>query len=698
MAIKYREAEELRQSTRKALTQTPDNWMQFLKSASHTYKYGFQDQILISAQYPNATAVAAFDVWSDRFGRRIRKGQKGIGLIDDSGRYPKMRYVFDISQSDRYRDIPQPYIWQLQEEHYQEAALQLAGDTSVSIEEAIAAFCENTVDSQIGSFSGELMAAARDSSMLDGLDETAIMSKFRQAVYESVRYMVLHRCDLDTSVVDQNVFRELSDFSEGQLTDILGTAVSSISEQALREIETTVKTIERSNQYERDNQEQDHQRNTPSVGRGNEDILSDSERGQGDRFDLYARSRNIRVPSEPDGHAGREGHRNLGHEEKAVSTEKQGMAVSGDVRQSHPDRSSDSRERSGGEHDGRTDRSDDEAGRRDGATESDRSNGVGTQSELDSEQSGRNRVQRPDLQINPSLIYQVTTYSDDSGTDEKPEYATLKEAQKAGEDFLADGYDGFAVFNQRENRVEYLQGTFPFDRTFSDEVKRRSYDAYSAYTGQQKKRRTKRKTEEPTVSPVFSSSVGEQLSMFPSERTEQDRANEYAMSRLIHSGTGIEDGKFRIAEYFAEGHTKQEKAKFLSDKYGTGGYAGGGESMEYRPNKGITMSHTDKEHPENNISIHLTYPQVAELIDRLIADGRYITQQDIEDRQGRAIYVLKTYDQNNPLETLQIEKAKAILDSYNIDYSQLLDNQPIVETATPEQVEEMNADIPDDAD
>ena len=104
--------------------------------------------------------------------------------------------------------------------------------------------------------------------MLDGLDETAIMSKFRQAVYESVRYMTLYRCDLDTSVVDQNVFRELSDFSEGQLTDILGTAVSSISEQALREIETTVKTIERRNQHERDNQEQDHQRNTPSVGRG----------------------------------------------------------------------------------------------------------------------------------------------------------------------------------------------------------------------------------------------------------------------------------------------------------------------------------------------------------------------------------------------------------------------------------------------
>ena len=110
MAIKYREAEELRLTTRKNLTASPENWMRFLKTASYTYKYSYPDQLLISAQFPDATAVVSFDVWSDRFGRRIRKGEKGIGLIDNSGRYPKMRYVFDISQSDRYKDVPQPEI------------------------------------------------------------------------------------------------------------------------------------------------------------------------------------------------------------------------------------------------------------------------------------------------------------------------------------------------------------------------------------------------------------------------------------------------------------------------------------------------------------------------------------------------------------------------------------------------------------
>ena len=102
------------------------------------------------------------------------------------------------------------------------------------------------------------------------------------------------------------------------------------------------------------------------------------------------------------------------------------------------------------------------------------------------------------------------------------------------------------------------------------------------------------------------------MSMFQSEKTEQDRANEYAMSQLIDHGSAFSDGKFRIQEYFSQEHTRKEKAKFLSDEFGwggyTGGYTGGIESMDYRPNKGITMTRTDKEHPENNIAVTLTYP------------------------------------------------------------------------------------------
>lgn len=99
MAIKYREAVDLRMSTRQELTSSPENWLKFLRTASNTYKYNFFDQLLIFAQFPNAKAVAVFDVWSKTFGRKIREGEKGIGLIDDKGEYPRIKYVFDISQS-----------------------------------------------------------------------------------------------------------------------------------------------------------------------------------------------------------------------------------------------------------------------------------------------------------------------------------------------------------------------------------------------------------------------------------------------------------------------------------------------------------------------------------------------------------------------------------------------------------------------
>ena len=274
MAIKYREAEKLRLETRKKLTATPENWMQFLKTASNTYKYSYSDQLMIAAQFPNATAVASFDVWSDRFGRKIKSGEKGIGLIDDSGTYPKMKYVFDISQSVRYRDVPQPYVWDLQEEYKDELILSLAGDLSISIEEAVSDFCENTVDSLLSDYQNAVLSEAKGSDVLYGLDDTAISSEFRQAVFESVKYMALIRCD----------------FSDLTITDILGTAISNISEQVLREIEATVKTVERRNQNEHIIEEQRNRRSEVSAERGEYDILSNNEAGQTDRFETQKHS------------------------------------------------------------------------------------------------------------------------------------------------------------------------------------------------------------------------------------------------------------------------------------------------------------------------------------------------------------------------------------------------------------------------
>ena len=400
MAIKYREAEELRFTTRKNLTSSPENWLKFLRTASNTYKYSYADQLMIAAQFPNATAVAPFDVWSDRFGRRIRAGEKGIGLIDDSGNYPKMKYVFDISQSDRFKDVPQPYVWDLQEEYKNDIILSLAGDLSITIEEAVSDFCENTVDSLLADYENAVIAESAQNNILTELDEHRIKSDFRQALLESVKYVALTRCGLDTNYVNENIFGNMSAFSDVQITDILGTAVSNISEQVLREIENTVKTIERRNQNEHNIEESgNNQRNTAFAERGGYEILPDSYKGQADRFDIYARSANIHISSRPNSNNGREGRGDLGTQENEVPEREENNAVSSAVRQPQANGSSDRDKRNSQQSDGQPDGRNDEKRGRDGETQSGKSDGVDTQNELDSEQSRRNRDEKFDTSI-----------------------------------------------------------------------------------------------------------------------------------------------------------------------------------------------------------------------------------------------------------------------------------------------------------
>ena len=227
MAIKYREAEELRQTTRQNLARSVENWTRFLKTAGNTYKYNYSDQLLISAQFPNATAVASFDLWSERFGRRIKRGEKGIGLIDNSGSHPKIRYVFDISQSTANPKIPQPPIWQLEDDYKNAIAFELSSDTNYSIENAISDFAENTVDERLEEYLRELLSRQSESTMLAELDEDTIRVQFRELIFDSVKYTAFNRCGIE--VDDGDMFRNLYNFSDLPVSDIVGSAVSELS-------------------------------------------------------------------------------------------------------------------------------------------------------------------------------------------------------------------------------------------------------------------------------------------------------------------------------------------------------------------------------------------------------------------------------------------------------------------------------------
>lgn len=576
MAIKYREAVDLRMSTKQELTSSSENWLKFLRTASNTYKYNFSDQLLIFAQFPNAKAVAVFDVWSKTFGRKIREGEKGIGLIDDQREYPRIKYVFDVSQSSPTQPKKQqPYIWELTEENYQEVAFLLSSDKNKSIENALSDTVEDTVNEMIDDYVNNLLNE----------DNTIEPEKFRQLVCNSVKYMALQRCGLDTSsYIDNDIFSSLNEFSNSKVINILGESISNISEQALRKVEQTVKTIERRNQNERNNaQNKNDRRGGTSSVRGEYDILSDDNRGQDNWSKLHTRPRNIPIyPSSERG--GRyEGRRSLGSTSSQISQGKQENNINGANRHIPIDRPLDRGQRSSGETNGTARSGDDGIRGSNRGTQSNRPNEVGTDDELNQPKSRGNSSEQSDIRIT------------------------------------------------QENTVT--------------------------------------KTAEDNSPAVFSF---EQIGFFDFKVSEQQSEIDNFVNAVLMKGTGTEDGKFRVNDFFLENHTEKEKIDFLKEEFGWCGRYTANESLESQPSKGLTLTHTDKKNPKNNLNIHLSWQEVAEHLDSMISAETYITEKDIAERQRHALYVLKNYSSDNPNDVYAIQKAKEILDSYNIDYNDIL--------------------------
>lgn len=578
MAIKYREAEDLRMATRQELTSSPENWLKFLRTASNTYKYNFSDQLLIFAQFPNAKAVAVFDVWSKTFGRKIREGEKGIGLIDDKGEYPRIKYVFDISQSSPIQPKKQqPYIWELTEENHQEVAFLLSSDKNKSIENALADTVEDTVNEMIDDYVNDLLNE----------DNSIEPEKFRQLVCDSVKYMVLQRCGLDTSsYIDSDIFSSLNEFSNPDVIDILGESISNISEQALRKVEQTVKTIERRNQNERNNAQNKNDRwsRTSSV-RVEHDILSNDNSGQDNWSKLHTRPGNIHIPSSSERRGGYEGRGSLGATSPQVSQRKQEKNIDKANRHTQTDRPLDRSQRSSGETDGTARSGNDGSRGSNRRTQSNRPDEVGTNDELNQSKSRGNSSEQSDIRIT------------------------------------------------QENTVT--------------------------------------QTAEDNSPAVFSF---EQIGFFDSnfQQTEQQSEVDKFVNAVLMKGTGTEDGKFRVNDFFLENHTEKEKIDFLKEEFGWYGRYTSNESLESQPSKGLAFTRTDKENPENNLNIHLSWQEVAEHLDSMISAKTYITENDIAERQRHSLYVLKNYSSDNPNDVYAIQKAKEILDSYNIDYSDII--------------------------
>ena len=265
MPSKTEEYLALAQRTANGLTRYWESWTDYLTTASRLYKYPFADQLMIYAQRPDATACAEFDIWRNRMNRYVRRGSKGIALLDESSGFPRLHYVFDVSDTGVRRNSRDPEVWQLGPDLVQPVSEMLAATYGISgerVSQQLADVAGKLVADYWDNNSGDILAIV-DGSLLMDYDEAGVEMQFKSAAAISVTYTLLERCGYEpTGWFDKDDFQAIYNFSTPDSVYALGAAVSDMSREVLRNIERTVKkTIRRRNaersQYEYEQQERD---------------------------------------------------------------------------------------------------------------------------------------------------------------------------------------------------------------------------------------------------------------------------------------------------------------------------------------------------------------------------------------------------------------------------------------------------------
>lgn len=521
MATKLHMMSELAAQTTEQLTQSVGNWTRFLDSAAWLYKYPFHEQVLIHAQRPDATACAPIELWNDTFRRWVNKGAKGIALIDDSGQKPALRYVFDISDTNTRYNIPFR-LWQAKPEQYSQIIEELQnhfGDTGIEdadLSTAVLGIAINAVSDNYRDYYEELLKVA-DNSALTDLSDDEISSTFMLQLMTSVSHTVLVRLGIDpASIFHGNEYDSISLFNSPDTIAQLGAATSDISEMVLRQIERSVRSMER--------QERDTLAKSPQVLQ-NEDRKNERSDGYGTQLQT---ERGLSDSRYRDGRAAEGADRQIRDDEESVSQRASEWNVQRSVASEQADRASLGDRQDGAGADRADDGADDERRGRDGELESIGSDGLGAADEQHQEPS------------------------------------------------RGDGDSGYSpqlsLFPSAEEQIEQIE-----------------------------------QAEAKTAS-AFSIS-------------QADLDNE------LVRGTGFQDGKYRVYQFYQTIHTQQDALTFLKKEYGIGGhshsYLDGSSGFVDHDAKGIRFRVRGNDGEQN-----FSWRTIDSRLKELIALDRYLTEKE----------------------------------------------------------------------
>ena len=273
---------QMADEAQRQITGSYRGWTGFLTTAARLYKYPYAEQVMIHAQRPDATACAEYDFWNEKMGRYVRRGSKGIALIDSSGERPRLRYVFDVSDTGGREFSKSRYLWEYREEHADAVSAMLESrygvDGKGGLPDQLERIASQLAEEYWRDYKRDILAIV-DDSFLYGYDEFNVGAAFQSAAAVSIAYSLMSRCGLEADDrFEHEDFLSIFDFNTPEAAAELGTAVSRINGEVLRQIEVTIKNYEREKLAERSHS---HDRTDLHQERGLPDSRPDAERDAG---------------------------------------------------------------------------------------------------------------------------------------------------------------------------------------------------------------------------------------------------------------------------------------------------------------------------------------------------------------------------------------------------------------------------------
>lgn len=687
MPSKYQIIVAMAASEAQSIVSNAERYTAFLATAANNYKYNFQEQLLIHAQKPDATACAEIEVWN-KLGRWVNKGTKGIALLVDRDIPYRLRHVFDISDTNSRigREIS---LWQMEERH--EAAVQEALENSFGEIETTHDFPESLIEiasmvvtDNLADYLADLNLVKQD-SWLEELDDLNTEVWLKTTLQNSVAYMLMLRCGYDPSqYFSSEDFSRVVDFNTPETVSILGAATSDISEMVLREIGETVKGLQK--------EERTGSRTfaRPSFPEYHSDRKQKHERSNEDGTDLFNAGR---LPDPKSGSPGGPEDWQIWNAAAQLPPQPQERPVHRDdaVRQAEPASGGD--RPAGQRDDGTPDHADSEEPGRDREPQSIESDVVGAVDEQHPPVSGGSRDEGTGLQLSGrdgNYTWDVDYYHHD---DEKNELIRISDALK---DHRVEIAAFFADHPNSRERGNFIKGFF--DNYFVEKIlsngERAGYPAYSdtfhLWRGAYLTRTHEVYMRWDSVANHIEGmiildkwlapgekllpTVDEQLSMI--DASEPAQSEEFilpqaAIDYVLAGGSNVVNSKLRIFEQFQLGKMPKENIEFLKNEYGWGGHSDaipGSGYWEQHYGKGISISRSGYGTEAENTYL-ISWSAAEKRIRELIKADRYLTPAEKKE--------YPSFVRNKEIreERAVIARAfRSIVDDYN-DFQEQLGNR-----------------------